>query len=227
MIDHPDSDSPVELPDDRDTSEEQSDTPASRDENGDPEATMVGPFSVEIPGKGNEETFVEDIQEEIREEHNEVDSDKTLVIDSVLEEFADSLAPGHQDLDQTLPHTSLKPQRNEHEDWMEALESFPQTNSVSRRSVQSADTTEDEEELPVAPGEERLDYVTLAMLGEGGMGTVHLARQIALGRDVALKTIHRHSSGKQSVRDEFLTEAVLTGRLEHPNIVRMVTSSIR
>ena len=219
MIDHPDSDSPAELPDDRDTSEEQSDTPASRDENGDPEATMVGPFSVEIPGKGNEETFVEDIQEEIREEHNEVDSDKTLVIDSVLEEFADSLAPGHQDLDQTLPHTSLKPQRNEHEDWMEALESFPQTNSVSRRSVQSADTTEDEEELPVAPGEERLDYVTLAMLGEGGMGTVHLARQIALGRDVALKTIHRHSSGKQSVRDEFLTEAVLTGRLEHPNIV--------
>ena len=219
MIDHPDSDSTVELPDDRDTSEEQSDTSASRDTDGDPEATFVRPHSVDIPGNGTEETFVGTSPDPIQEEQNDVDSEKTLVIDGVLEGFAESLAPGQQDLDQTLPHTSLKPERNEHEDWMEALESFPQTNSVSRRSVQSAEVTEDEAERPIAPGDERLDYVTLAMLGEGGMGTVHLARQIALGRDVALKTIHRHSSGKQTVRDEFLTEAVLTGKLEHPNIV--------
>ena len=219
MFDHPDSDSPIDPPDDSEASEEQTDTSASRDADGDPEATFVGPFSVEIPGQGTEETFVEDIQDAIREEQDDADSDKTLVIDGVLEDFADSLALEHRDLDQTLSHTSLKPERNEHEDWMKSLESFPQTDSVSRRSVQSADPTEEEVELPVTRGEERLDYVTLAMLGEGGMGTVHLARQIALGRDVALKTIHRHSSGKQSVRDEFLTEAVLTGRLEHPNIV--------
>ena len=51
------------------------------------------------------------------------------------------------------------------------------------------------------------------------MGTVHLAQQVALGREVALKQIHQRSSQKPSVRDEFLTEAVLTGKLEHPNIV--------
>ena len=67
--------------------------------------------------------------------------------------------------------------------------------------------------------ESSLDYLTLDKLGEGGMGTVHLARQVALGREVALKQIHQQSSRKQSVRDEFLTEAVLTGKLEHPNIV--------
>ena len=208
-----------EPPGDSETLEEQSNSPASRDTDDDPEATFVGPYSVDIPGKGTEETFVEGIQDAIREEENDVESDKTMVIDGVLEDFADSLAVEHQDLDRTLPHTSLKPQQNDHEDWMESLESFPQANSVSRRSVQSAETTEDEVQLPVSSGEDNLDYVTLSMLGEGGMGTVHLARQIALGRDVALKTIHRHSSGKQSVRDEFLTEAVLTGRLEHPNIV--------
>ena len=92
MIDHPDSDSPVEPPDDSDTSEEQSNTPAPRDTDGDPEATFVGPFSVDIPGKGTEETFVEDIQDAIREEENDGESDKTMVIDGVLEDFADSLA---------------------------------------------------------------------------------------------------------------------------------------
>ena len=64
-----------------------------------------------------------------------------------------------------------------------------------------------------------LDYVTLDKLDEGGMGTVHLVHQVALEREAALKQIHHRSSRKQSTRDEFLTEAVLTGNLEHPNIV--------
>ena len=63
MFDHPDSDSPIEPPGDSEASEEQTDTSASRDADGDPEATFVGPFSVEIPGQGTEETFVEDIQD--------------------------------------------------------------------------------------------------------------------------------------------------------------------
>ncbi|HAA52106.1 MAG TPA: hypothetical protein DCE43_20485, partial [Planctomycetaceae bacterium] len=87
MIDHPDSDSPVEPPDDSETLEEQSNSPVSRGADGDPEATFVGPFSVDIPGKGTDETFVEDIQDRIREEDDDAESDRTLIVDDVLEDF--------------------------------------------------------------------------------------------------------------------------------------------
>ena len=63
------------------------------------------------------------------------------------------------------------------------------------------------------------DYLKIAQIGEGGMGVVHLARQVAFGREVAIKeirSVHEHSSG---FKDDFLTEAVVTARLEHPNIV--------
>ena len=219
MNEHPDSESPAELPENSDPSKQHDAAPASRENDVDPEATFVGPFSRETPGQEPDETFVGDIPDVVEDNQNDVDSDKTLVTDGILDNFASSLASEHQDLDRTLPHTSLKPEGSEHEDWMAALESFPSTNSVSRRSVQTGGPDVDDVELTDSPAGNRLDYLTLSLLGEGGMGTVHLARQIALGREVALKTIHGHSSEKQSVRNEFLTEAVLTGRLEHPNIV--------
>ncbi len=55
-----------------------------------------------------------------------------------------------------------------------------------------------------------------SLLAEGGMGTVHVARDTALGRDVALKV----SKGDDPVRRaRFLDEAKILGQLEHPNIV--------
>ncbi len=60
-----------------------------------------------------------------------------------------------------------------------------------------------------APGEE---------IGRGGMGVVFRARQSSLSRDVALK---RQLGPEVSpvARASFLSEALITGRLEHPNIV--------
>jgi len=55
-------------------------------------------------------------------------------------------------------------------------------------------------------------------LGEGGMGVVHLATQETLGRHVAVKTVKPGMSDSDaSVR--ILREALVTGLLEHPNIV--------
>lgn len=55
-------------------------------------------------------------------------------------------------------------------------------------------------------------------IGQGGMGIVALGTQHSLGRDVALKTL---SDGERDPRAlaHLVREAVVTGSLEHPNIV--------
>lgn len=69
------------------------------------------------------------------------------------------------------------------------------------------------------------DYKVIRPLGAGGMGEVWLAHQTSLNREVALKKIKsdsasRKSEGKmRSARHSFLAEAVVTGDLNHPNIV--------
>ena len=55
-------------------------------------------------------------------------------------------------------------------------------------------------------------------LGQGGMGIVRLAEQVALGRDVAVKTLKlEHMSDAATL--SLLREAWVTGSLEHPNVV--------
>jgi serine/threonine protein kinase/WD40 repeat protein len=52
------------------------------------------------------------------------------------------------------------------------------------------------------------------VLGRGGMGVVYRARQRSLGREVAVKKVL-----DDGARERFLAEAMVTGRLEHPNVV--------
>jgi serine/threonine-protein kinase len=58
----------------------------------------------------------------------------------------------------------------------------------------------------------------LGTLGEGGMGIVHVAQQVRLGREVAVKTL-RDGAGDELSRLTLLREAWVTGMLEHPNVV--------
>lgn len=63
-------------------------------------------------------------------------------------------------------------------------------------------------------------YELLEMLGEGGMGVVYKARQVALDRLVALKMMaHARPGSKQLAR--FQVEAAAVARLQHPNIVQV------
>ena len=59
-------------------------------------------------------------------------------------------------------------------------------------------------------------------LGEGGMGLVHLADQVPLGRDVAVKAL-KPTARKDETRLALLREGWTTGLLEHPNIVPVYT----
>ncbi|MEC7984723.1 MAG: serine/threonine-protein kinase, partial [Myxococcota bacterium] len=67
-------------------------------------------------------------------------------------------------------------------------------------------------------GEGPISGITLEnLLGEGAMGEVFLARDIALKRSVALKRI-KGEIDEEAV-DLFVKEALVTAQLEHPNIV--------
>lgn len=56
-------------------------------------------------------------------------------------------------------------------------------------------------------------------LGRGGMGTVYLARDLALDRIVAIKALHPELAARADARERFLREARVAARLMHPNIV--------
>ncbi len=55
-------------------------------------------------------------------------------------------------------------------------------------------------------------------IGEGGMGVVRAAKQLSLGREVAVKTLRREQATPASIH-KLLQEALITGTLEHPDII--------
>jgi WD40 repeat protein len=71
---------------------------------------------------------------------------------------------------------------------------------------------------PMSPGDAP-DYELLNVIGEGGMGVVYAARQSSIARTVALKMLKGDDSHSAAQREKFISEAVVTGELDHPNIV--------
>ena len=64
-------------------------------------------------------------------------------------------------------------------------------------------------------------YRPLEQLGKGGMGVVWRARDLRLGRVVALKVLHPWVADDPELRERFEREAAALARLEHPNVVRL------
>ena len=69
------------------------------------------------------------------------------------------------------------------------------------------------------PGDLRPHYEILSQLGEGGMGMVYEARQTSVDRAIALKVMKEEYRSHSNLCDEFLSEALATANLDHPNIV--------
>ncbi len=68
--------------------------------------------------------------------------------------------------------------------------------------------------LPTFPG-----YETLALVDSGGMGIVYKARDLKLGRIVAIKTIAAGRYASTERRERFGCEAKAVARLNHPHII--------
>lgn len=116
--------------------------------------------------------------------------------------------------------------------------------SVHGTEVGDANTVDgiEKDDLNVAPRQitglsygriPRADFKLVKVLGEGGMGVVYVAKQQSLGREVVFKTLKPMPDAQASKlkasgtfnsvikhrTDMFLSEAVVTADLFHPNIV--------
>ncbi len=91
-------------------------------------------------------------------------------------------------------------------------------------------TALNEQEQGQVEGLEDGRYLRLRELGGGAVGTVYLARQINLARDVAVKEFGTHMDGLTTHRREqvlrcFLDVVETEARLAHPNIVRLLDAN--
>jgi len=78
-------------------------------------------------------------------------------------------------------------------------------------------------ELAAAPSNFFGNYQMERELGRGGMGTVHLAKDIGLNRKVALKILRSDLGQDVGFSKKFLEEVEITASLAHPNIIRVFT----
>ncbi len=75
----------------------------------------------------------------------------------------------------------------------------------------------------IAKGEVLGGFRVIRTLGEGGMGTVYLAEQVRLQREVALKVLHpKLVKRNREFVGRFLREAALAAKLNHANVIQVI-----
>ncbi len=151
-------------------------------------------------------------------------SDKTLVTES----FADlaALSDDKTFVSEDVPEAVIKTLQS-HWDEGDAVHTRPgATLKAKEKPARQAKNTlviktkslRDVKVTP-APAVNEAEYELLKVLGEGGMGVVYDARQTSIDRSVALKMIKGPAAENEKQKAKFLAEAVVTGDLDHPNIV--------
>jgi len=62
-------------------------------------------------------------------------------------------------------------------------------------------------------------YAIEGLIGQGGMGRVFLARDVALDREVAVKVLHPDRSRDRVARERFLREGRALAAIDHPHVM--------
>lgn len=78
----------------------------------------------------------------------------------------------------------------------------------------------------LAPGARLGDFEIESRIGSGGMGVVYRARQLSLNRTVALKVLPQHLRATPSIQKRFHAEVSAAAKLQHPNIVSVLTTGV-
>ena len=88
--------------------------------------------------------------------------------------------------------------------------------STGKTGAMQAPTQEDERDLLL---DKR--YRIIRLLGEGGMGSVHLAEHVGLNKRVAVKFLHLELAGQEDVVKRFEQEARVAASIRHKNIIEV------
>jgi serine/threonine protein kinase len=70
--------------------------------------------------------------------------------------------------------------------------------------------------MEFSTGSRIASYEIIALLGAGGMGRVFRARDLQLGREVAIKVLSEEASRDEGRLHRFLAEAKSASALNHP-----------
>lgn len=80
--------------------------------------------------------------------------------------------------------------------------------------------------MQLVEGTEIGGYRVEGLLGAGGMGAVYRARQVSLGRDVALKVLVAGIDAEESEQRRFKREMDLQLKLNHPHLVQVLDAGV-
>jgi len=116
---------------------------------------------------------------------------------------------------------SLQIQASESPSIEEYVDRFPQWSNELRTRIQigsagSKDNSPRQSSIFAIPG-----YEILGEIGRGGMGMVYKARDLDLGRIVALKIAAKGIEMSADERSRFRTEVEAVAKLQHPNVVQI------
>jgi len=75
--------------------------------------------------------------------------------------------------------------------------------------------------MTLTPGTQLGSYEITSLLGSGGMGRVYKARDLKLGRDVAVKVLREELASDPERLQRFEQEARAASGLNHPNIIHI------
>lgn len=95
------------------------------------------------------------------------------------------------------------------------LQAIPEVSSTNALAAGESSNWHVHELIGSQLGDFRIDR----LLGQGGMGVVYEARQLSLGRRVALKVLPRQMLARSRVKDRFEREVKVVASLHHTNIV--------
>ncbi len=135
------------------------------------------------------------------------------IIENLLVRWEDTRQSEHPETVESLcrDHPELRPLVEQR---IEALRRIYRALS-SAPSASDTGVRHGAEALPTIDG-----YECVAQIGQGGMGVVFRARQIRLGRSVAIKML-RGSFHDRRTLARFRSEAESVAKLKHPNIVQI------
>jgi serine/threonine-protein kinase len=69
-------------------------------------------------------------------------------------------------------------------------------------------------------------YSVVRCIGSGGMGTVYEVEDTSIGKRYVLKTLHPHLCTREDLARRMQNEARTLARLNHPNIVEVITAGV-